>query len=216
MPTVAETRTKFLARLNRRDCTTTLADGFLADAIKRLQRVIRIPGGEKSVEVELTDDTYFTNGNLAIPSDFIKLRAMWYNGDTELVRRPLSVVRSIAEAGDEDASPNRGTSLYFARQGSGWVLAPYPEAAATIRIDYWAEFEDHDEDSDETLLLDIAEDAVIYGALSYACDHFNDKRGPRFEQRFTQILSDIQEQGDSDELTNAVVEQAFFYPSDDC
>jgi hypothetical protein len=212
--TYADLRTKFLSRIKRRDCTDALADGFIADSIKRIQRVIRIPGGEKSVSIELTDETYFDEGNLAIPSDFIKLKHMWYNGDTELVRKPLSLVRAMAVAGDADTTPNTGTSRYFARQGSGWVFAPYPEEDATIRVDYWAEFEDADEDTDETLLIDIAEDLIIYGALSYACDHWIDKRGPAFEARFTQILSDLQEQGDSDELTSACVEQGFTYPSD--
>jgi hypothetical protein len=215
MTTYADLRTKFLSRIKRRDCTNALADGFIADSIKRIQRVLRIAAGEKSVEVTLDDDTYFTEGQLTIPEDYLKLKALWYNGDTELVRKPLSYVRALAQGGDEDSSPNTGTSTCFARQGAGWVLAPYPESGAMIRVDYWGEFENLDEDTDEAILIDIAEDLIIYGALSYACDHWMDKRGPGFEQRFVQILSDLQEQNDSDELTNAVVGQGFTYPSDD-
>jgi hypothetical protein len=209
MPTYAEVRTKFLSRVRRRDCTSALADGFLQDAIKRIQRVLRIPAGEKSVEVTISDATYLTDGRLPIPSDFLKLKAISLNGEKTLKRRPLHEVLAEVEWGTE------GTTWCFARQGSSWVFGPLPLEDDVVRVDYFSEYSDTSEDADESILLNVAEDLVVFGALSYACDHFEDKRGPRFEQRFVQILADLQQQGDDDELTEAFISPAFDYPADE-
>ncbi len=214
MATFGDTRTKFLSRLNRRDCTNTLADGFLQDAIRRIQRIPRIPAMEKSVNVTISDVTYLDDGRLPIFSDYIKLQNLVYNqgttGEAVLVRRPLHEVLEAVTYGTE------GTTSMYARQGSSWILGPTPLSGDVVRVDYWAEFTSISLDADTSILLDIADDLVIFGALSYACDHFNDKRGPRFEERFVQILSDIQAQADDDELSgNAVVQQAVYYPADE-
>ncbi len=213
MPTFGETRTKFLSRLNRRDCTNPLADGFLQDAITRIQRVMKVPAGEKSVEYTIDDANYLDDGRLAIPSDFIKLKDITHTSgtvSTVLQRMPLEKVRYWVENGSQ------GSTKFFCRQGSGLVLAPTPLEDDVVRVDYFSEYESTSADADESILLDIANDLVVFGALSYGCDHFNDKRGSRFEERFVQILSDIQAQGDDDELTgSAVVGQAFSYPSDE-
>lgn len=84
-----------------------------------------------------------------------------------------------------------------------------------VRIDYYAEFGPMAQVTDETALTDIASDLMVFGALSYGCDHFNDKRGPAFESRFTQILSDIEAMGDLDETSgSAAVQPAYFYSDD--
>jgi hypothetical protein len=214
MATYGEIRTKFLARLNRRDCTSALADGFLADAIKRIQRVLRTPANEESLQVTISAATYLTLGRLPIPDDYLRLKDLTLTnsaGKTVVLRRkPLEEVLREIDFGVQ------GTSTIFARQGGSWLVAPRPLTNDVIRIDYWSEYTAVSADTDDTLILDIADDLIIFGALSYACDHYYDKRGPLFEQRFTQILSDIQAQGDDDELgADACVAQAFDYPSDE-
>ena len=214
MPTYGETRTKFLRLLKRRDCSDALADDFLADSVSRIQRVLRIPAGEKAVEVTVADVTYLDDENLPIPSDYLKLKDLTITnsegGDRRtLVRKPLAEVQHYAEWGAQ------GCTKFYARRGATWIVGPLPLAGDVIRVDYYSEYESFDTDATETILLDIADDLVIYGALSYACDNFTDKRGPAFEGRFTQILSDLQAQADDDELSgNSAVQQGFSYPED--
>src|SRR5882757_4657040 len=92
MPTFGDTRTKFLSRLNRRDCTNTLADGFLQDSITRIQRVMDVPAGEKSLQVTIGDATYLTAGRLPIPNDYIRLKDISINGKRVLRKQPLDRV----------------------------------------------------------------------------------------------------------------------------
>lgn len=206
-------RTKFLSRLRRRDCDNTLADGFLQDAITRIQRVVRVPAMEHSIEVTITDLTY--PGRLPIPSDYVKLKDITVNGKHKLVRRDLGWVLQ--------ASRVSGIPNSFVRQGGSWVLSPSPVSQFTdsmgnvhttlVRVDYWGEFPSTTLPADDTILLDIASDLVLYGALSYGCDHWNDARGDKFEARFVQIVSDIQAMADDDELSGgAVVAPAYTIP----
>jgi hypothetical protein len=210
MATYSEVRTKFKDRLRRRDCTDALADGFLSDAIKRIQRVARVPAQEATVSTTLDSTNYGTDGILYLPNDFIQMREVTANDQFTLIRKPLNYVLQMATA-------QSGTPLYYARRLNGLIFAPEPLLDETeIRIDYWADFPEFNSTDDTPgYLSDSAEDLLVYGALSYACDHWEDKRAPRCEERFVQILSDIQTQADMDELSEASVAQAFAYPSDE-
>lgn len=211
MATYGEIRTKFLSRLNRRDCSNSLADGFLQDAITRTQRLLRVPAMERGVAITISDVSYFDNGYLAVPVDYLKMREISVTladgTKRSLVRKPLAEVQAGTALQDYPYS--------YARQGASFVLAPYPLVDQVIRIDYYAEFPTTDEVDDRTNLTDTASDLLVYGALSYAADHWSDKRGESFEGRYTQILSDIQAMADDDELAGtAVVQQGFTYPED--
>lgn len=213
MPTYGEVRTKFLSRLRRRDCTSTLADGFLSDSITRIQRELTVPSAEKSVQVAFTDEIYYDNMILAVPADLIRLKDITIihaNGETVLKRAPLTEVLTAVG----DGSP-LGSSTIYARRGAGWVIGPTPLSSEEVRIDYWSEYEAVSADADENILLDIADDLVVFGALSYAADHYEDKRAERFEARYQQILAAMQAMGDADELSgNAAVTLGYTYPDD--
>jgi hypothetical protein len=225
----SDVKSAFLARMNRRDLandTTGLADLFLQDAIKRVQRNLEIPAGEKSISVVIGNSTYFNNnfiqtypngisvtGGLLIPTDFIRMRDITYyngNGEPSILRKaPLTDTAGAIFFGVP------GCVIMYSRQGSMWILGPLPIAGNIVRIDYYSEYATVINPTDDNVLLDIADDLIVYGALSYAADHYNDKRGPQFEQRFTQILSDLQAQADADETSgDAAVGQAYYYPPD--
>jgi hypothetical protein len=211
-----EVRTKFLRRLNRRDCTNALADDFIDDSIQRIQRVLRVPMMEKFAvtTVGATDSAYTDAVGLQVPTDLLKLRELTVISvggvEVTLESRPLSFVEQHASASGAVGSPR-----YYARRGTVYVIAPEPLDGDILTAGYWAEFDALAQDTDDNRLVAVGDDLIIYGALSFACDHWNDKRGPLFEQRFTQALSDIQAQGDDDELSaQPAVQPAFFYPSD--
>lgn len=211
MATRAELRTKFLSRLRRRDCTSALADDFIDDAVRRIQRGLINPGMEKSVEYEI-DDTTYANGRLSLPSDFLRMREVSVTladgTKRALDRKSLSEVQVEATT-DYLAYPTK-----FARQAQWLVFAPYPLDATVITLDYYGEFDDMDADADETILSSMAPDLVVFGALSYAADHFEDKRAERFEARYMQIATDLNDMAQADELTNASVSMAYSYPTD--
>lgn len=203
--TYGDVKAKFVSRMNRRDMTDTMADGFLQDAIKRIQRTMRIPCMEKTILVTVGAD-YTTNGGVPIPSDFIKVRNVSYND--------IEFPRQADEAQVMPMSFNIGVPTAFCRRGALWVFGPTPEQGGVLRISYWAEFAPMFAPTDETVLTDIADDLMTYGALAYACDHFSDKRGNTFEARFLQIKQDIEDQADEDETSDAAVRPVLCFDDD--
>lgn len=207
-------RTTFKSRLNRRDCTDALADGFISDALKRIQRVLRTPLSETYEQITISAANYLTAGAMDIPFDYLGIKNIVHSNSaglhTTLKRQPLEIVQRAVDYGAQ------GCCTIYARRNDTLIFGPLPLAGDVIRIDYYQEFADVTGDSQTQALYDVADDLIIYGALSYAATHWSDKRKQAFEELFLQIVSDIQEQADRDELAgDACVSQAFSYPSDD-
>ena|SRR5271166_1033063 len=205
----------FLDRFKRRDCTTAQTQGFIQDAIKRIQRILKVPGNEKQIAIVLNSSNYFNFGGLQIPGDFLRIKDITYisaiSGIHQVLKRaPIAEVYGAIDYGVT------GIVLKYARVVNLWVFGSLPLAGDTVLVNYFSEWQPSlVNNTDDNLLIDIADDLVVYGALSYACDHWADKRGPMFEQRFLQIISDIQMQGDVDETSgDAAVGQTFYYPPD--
>jgi hypothetical protein len=192
-----------------------MADGFISDAIKRVQRVLRVRIAEAASSIVVSAGNYLTAGSMPIPSDYLGVIAVTYTNAasqrTTLTRRPLETVQHSVDFGVQ------GICTIYARDGNTFVVGALPLTGDTIKLDYYAKYSGvGPTTTDAGALLEFADDLIVYGALSYAASHWRDKRKEEFEGVFTQIISDIQQQADLDELSGgAAVAQAFTYPSDD-
>jgi hypothetical protein len=204
-----ELQAQFEGLLKRRDMTPTQSSTFLQQAVSRVQRVLRIPPMEKSVEV-IYDGVTFTDGELPIPSDYLRLIALTSTGssgeENEVKAKDLTTVLQLRRGS--------GCPTSFVRRGGVWAFGPVPDAGTVFRIDYYDEFASLAEAGDTNYLTAAAADLIIYGALSYAGDWFVDKRAPAWEARFQSIVAEIQNQADQDALINAVVSPAYYFPED--
>jgi hypothetical protein len=158
-------KAQFLGLLKRRDITDTQADTFIQQAVSRTQRVLRIPPMEKSVAV-VYDGTVFTNGQIPIPSDYLRLIAITATppgfAEKEVKQKDLqSVLHDV---------PLLGRPTGFVRRGGLWQFGPTPPVGTNFRIDYYDEFPKLAAATDTGYLTQGAQDLIIYGALSYAGD----------------------------------------------
>ena len=96
-----------------------------------------------------------------------------------------------------------GTPLYFAREQANFLLYPSP-LSGTLTLNYYSQYEDMVNDSDENALAAIASDLIIYGALTYAADYFLDERTQLFEAKYQAFFTEIQQQADDQELTGSL------------
>jgi hypothetical protein len=208
---LGDMKTQFSALLKRRDNTPALTDIFFTQAITRVQRDLRCPAMEKIVTLATNATTY--SGGLVIPSDFLGLISLRvYDTNGNFVR--------VIEGRDEDtvarAARTNDIPYFYCRDGSKWVLGPSPIEGLTVRIKYYSDL-GLEVDADQHTLTNVASDLFIYGALSYAADYFLDKRVERFEQRFQNILVDLQDQADLDELDGShAVSPAYSLDFSDC
>ncbi|MBW7970958.1 hypothetical protein [Bradyrhizobium sp. BR 10289] len=210
--TLGDLKTQFKGLLNNTvvNNNSALVATFINQAIMRIQRELRVPFMEK--QLDLTIPSGFTK--LPIPSDLLELQALMVDRDGdgileyELQRVDLGRVVQASEI--SGISPT-----VFARQGASWVLGPMPSVGSHVLIMYYAEFAALTDDTSENTCLKVAWDAVLYGALSFACDYLTDDRAERFETRYSQIMKQLQDQADADELTaDAAVRPALRFDED--
>lgn len=185
-------RSHFKALLNRSDCSDALADTFIDQSISRAQRGLRIPPMEKTHTYNLTAST----STLIIPADFLEIIDIYY-ASTNLARVTMSKYVEMSQPAQQ------GTPKYFTRVGETIKIYPYP-TSGSVSINYYGQFADMSQDTDENDLAIIASDLITYGALGYASDYFLDERGPLFETKFIQFLSELQEQANDAELSGTV------------
>jgi hypothetical protein len=214
--TLGEMKAQFIALMNRNElkgtspAATALVTIFMDNAILRIQRELRAPLMEKSILYTIPS-TFVAGAGLAIPSDFLELIGIFVGPDLgyEIQREQLTKVRGLMRA--DGFHP-----LKFSRLGGNWLLGPAPKPGDQILFTYYASFPDFADDTDSNILSTSAWDLPIYGALSAACDYWNDPRFDRFEARYNQIALALQNMADGDELTaDAAVTPVYPWPRDD-
>lgn len=209
--TLGDLKTQFKGLLNNSvvNKTDALVTTFINQAIMRIQRELRVPFMEKQVLYTIPADGSFLK--LAIPADLLELKDILVDADAdgileyELRRTRLMDVIRASEV------PGLAPRIY-ARQGASWILGPKPAPSSQVLIYYFAEFAPVVLDTDTNTCLKVAWDAVLYGALSVACDYLVDDRAATYESRYTQITQSLQSQADADELSaDAVIAPALNY-----
>ena len=174
--------------LNRSDITTSLTTMFIDQGIARIQRQLRTPLNENVTTYAVSGQT----SAFTLPNDFLEIISLYYES-MELKRIPMSTYRPLAQ------NPIGGSPEVFVRQQSVLNVHPLP-ATGDLVLYYYAEFPAMTQNSDENSLAAVAPDLILYSALSYSSDYYLDERGPLFEQKYSQFLSEIQEQGNDQEL----------------
>jgi hypothetical protein len=198
-----EIRTQFKNILNRRDCTNTLADTFLTNALQRCTRELRTPAQE--AQSNLTVGSPFTG--FPVPADIISVIAMMAQTtgghQRKITHLPLSRFLELDNNGP-------GQPEYYTRIDNNFLFRPTPAVDTVLTLYYYGEFEAFADDNDETVLSLIAPDLLIYGALSYASDYFMDDRGQAFEGRYEQIKQALQDQAYDLQAHDAAVAPAYY------
>ena len=205
--TYAEIRSTFQAILNRTDCTDAMADDFLEQGMARSQRLLKLPVQENIDST--TVGTSFTG--LDIPADALRIINVYNDdGTNNRVLTRISLKDYLAKAILNDVP------LYWTRMNSQILVNPTPSSGTVLKILYYAEFNAFTDDDDDTPLSIIAPDLFIYGGLCYAADKYLDERKNAFEQRFQQIIAELQNQADEDELSGgARIGDAYEFPDED-
>ena len=196
-------RTQLIALLNRNDCTTSIADTFIDQAVARIQRTLRVPAMEKQSIITVNT---VTPGSAVLPEDFLNIKyfytdwgMMEYRDFATFMQIPTSV----------------GYPQYYTRVQGELKMKPTPPEGTVITMIYYGEIPDLATDTDSNFLSTIAPDLLIYGALTFAADYFVDERKQIFEDRFGAIYGEVEEQArlvDMDQTTMAIA-PAYYYPS---
>lgn len=203
MTTLQDSLTSLKTILNRNDCTDATAIGFIQMAQTRIERTLRTPGQE-TIGTVVGNATAITN-SIVLPSDFLALKLMYTQGSwggMELLEY-RSTATFFKEQNRSMGSTNGLSPKYYTRVGSSFLLTPPLPANQTIWMNYYAAQPQLVDPTDSNFFTISAQDLLVYGALSFACDYFVDDRMGGFEQRFAQLMGDIAEQSRETDMSQS-------------
>lgn len=196
--TLANIRSRVLARLHRKDLTQEQLDEFITNSIRRIQRSLRTPmsEGEAVATIPMGSD-----GMVNVPSDLLNL--IWISVEG----RELSA-RSFSEVNRYNYEFPQGThhAEYFVRVGGQYIVAPIPRTGSSVDIHYYRDLAPLVADNDTNALIDVAPDLVTYGALIDAADWSLDPdRMAIWNEGFTTTFAEVQAMAERDVLANASI-----------
>lgn len=183
---LGEFRSLFLGRLNRDDCTTTLADGFLTEAITRVQREVRAPLMERTYELVAGPGGV---SSFALPAGYIE------GFEVTVDDAPLDRLSYRQLLRERNASPR-----VYARYGTQIHVDSSVAEGSTIRLLYYGAFDPLTSDAASNALLTSAHDLALYAALSAAGDHFQHEKTAEWEARYVATRDALQLQAVQDEM----------------
>lgn len=152
--TIADLKTSLALWLDRDDLTDRLGD-FIRLAGQRIYRSARTPVNERILGPATTTDSQFE-----LPSSLMEIRWITVDGD-----------KLIPATGDEVIGTLGGKPQYYGRIGDQIRL--YPQSDVTFFMAYYF-IDSFTSDTDTPVLLQVAEDAFLYGALVEATPFLQD------------------------------------------
>jgi hypothetical protein len=185
-------KSHFEAVLNRTDITPALTTVFIDQGISRIQRQLRTPLNENKATYTISGAT----SSLTLPADFLEIISIYAN-EYELQRTTMKKYREL-QSGTYTGKPQ-----YFVREQQNILLFPTP-TSGEVTLYYYAEFPALVNNTDTNNLTEVASDLATYAALTYASDYFLDERAELFEAKFTQFMTEIQEQANDQELNGGI------------
>ena len=99
-------RSHMIALLNRSDITNALADTFIDQSIKRIQRVLRIPSMEATQNYSITTQT----ASIVLPNDFLELIEL-HHASKSIQRLPQRIMNN------NKLNTQQGSPDFFTRVG---------------------------------------------------------------------------------------------------
>lgn len=199
---------QLVALVNRRDFTanTALQQTFINQGIMRIQRELRCPAMEKSVQSTIAGGY----AGLVIPADFLELIDLYDTTSTSMVKlTKVDLTRAL------NGAQFTGAPEVYCRHNAMWVLAPAPGIGDVIQIDYYAELAPLVNSTDTNVIATIAWDLIVYAAAVQAAIYYKDIRKQDWDDQYNSVLVDLQEQSDEDDQNSAAqVQPAYLMPLD--
>jgi hypothetical protein len=197
MATYAAMRQTFINLVNRTDFSdpnAALVKDWFGQSIQRIQREVRAPHMERLLTIDTSEGEVST---ITMPNDWLQSKALvWDDGTTE------SGEIDEVDIGTYYRRKNVNLShpTIYTRLGQNLLVsAPIP-TNTTAYLVYYGEETALVNDLDETSLSAIASDLIIYGALTYAADHFTDDRKDGWEAKWQFFREQIQTQATEGEI----------------
>lgn len=204
----------FQLRLNRDDCTDSMASYFIAGGQNRLSRVLRVPSMLSELIATPSATTIIDpisqqpfSGlficQVPIPSDFLMVKSVLADG---IVLSPTSYAE-IARMPIFIGYPHK-----FRIEGAQMYIKPF--AQYSVQLLYYAQFPALVNPTDTNFLLVGAIEALMFASLSYAGDHFRLDDTPTWAGRMQDEVTALNQQALDTEIGGGSMQMLPVYGSD--
>lgn len=180
--TLGELRTRFRALLNRSDCDSTLATGFLEQGLARIQRIARLPNMERVHY--LTGQATAVESTL-IPSDLMQINDVFVNAEPVEKVSFRHLMTTKARYGAQS-----GQTQMYARVGASIFLWPAMAAQGELVVTYYGEFSPLTSDGAANEASTTIPDIWLYSALAFAGDYFKHDRATTWRDTAAALLTE--------------------------
>ncbi|MBC7603864.1 MAG: hypothetical protein H7255_14550 [Ramlibacter sp.] len=182
----------------RRDSDTGLmavVPDLIQFAENRIYRDLRI----RAMESTFTDT--ISSGVIALPANYVALKHAHIDG------APTSALERKDAEWIAHAYPNRsggGKPKFIARDTGNFVFGPYPDSAYTVSGTYYRRLPALAGDAATNWFIQEAPELMLFAALAEAEPFLvNDPRTALWEQKYSQIVSQIQRKDDEEEFSGS-------------
>lgn len=179
--------------VNRSDLSESLLEKAVTVSLQRLQRPLRIPPMEKLATASLV----VGEDRVTIVGDYLELIMLTANG-IPLERKSMEYLASLD-------STAKGTPQYFARELGQFVVYPKPDTDVSVRMTYYAEVNALVEPTDTNVFLRLSPDVILYGALAFLAEYYQDVRGDQWAAKFVQHAQELSDQAYEQEYSGSTL-----------
>ena len=153
--TYGELNTAIANWLARADLTNRIPE-FIALCEARYHRTLRVAGMEKRAQTVTSVSTEY----VALPTDFMEIR------NFQLQTSPVTNLKAMSPDDiDLIYAGNSGKPQFYAIVGDEIQLAPPPNGAYSLEMDYWAKLTPLSSTDTSNWMLQNAPDIYLYGSI---------------------------------------------------
>lgn len=146
---------------NRDDLSDDLIASFTYMAGSMASQILRVPAMESIALLEVNE-----HGHVIIPPDFVQLKAMTHEWDSEH-SVPLSIVAWDQYVNYLNSDIQAYAPHFFARQGPYWFIAPKPAAGTKVTCHYYRTMPDIGPTEQFNWLVQMSPLSYLYGSLHF-------------------------------------------------
>jgi hypothetical protein len=186
LSTYTELKAAIADWLDRTDLTTQIVD-FITLAEAEFNRTLFVPQREEVSSASASD------GTITLPDDFWSMRSLYIDSDPKTYLEQMN----MGELRNRYSASATGRPQNFALQsGNELVLAPSPDTAYTLVLNYWQTIPALSASVASNWLLDSYPDIYLYGSiLQSAAFLADDDRIPRWRGALGQAIGQLQDAG---------------------
>jgi len=188
---LGELKTSLDDLMARTDYTDSKKTQHINRALRRIQTLAQLPEMESTVGLTLD-----SNLSVVIPSDHFSTRDM-YILESKIPCEKIHINR--AKEYEDRAYTELPNPFPYYRLTTRWYY-PAGVSGTNIALVYYSLADALSVDGDFNRITTSFPEAIIYGAASFACTYFKDKRVQEMEERFQTEIDEIELQRWEEEI----------------